>query len=208
MIDKTDPLTGSQEDTLRSKISKLRNKDLQLYEKLSIYVLDDRNYAFPEPRFAFCNPGGRKHANRIYQNPELMQNKFDEVFGTPLNKALADIQLGDTRPSSPIMEMIQTVGRLRDFRPTPTHRRRLIIFSDMLQNVPDYSHYRTKPDYRIFKENSYAQRLRVDLGGVEVRIIYLLRNGARHLQTNAHGVFWEQYLESLGAQLSEIAPSQ
>lgn len=206
LIDKTDPLTATQEDLLRRMINQIKD-EMQLYEKLSVYVLDDRNYAFPTPRFALCNPGSGDNASPLYQNPRLIHQRFTEKFGQPLSDALAGIRLGDTRPNSPIMEMIASIAELKDFKPSK-ERRRLIIFSDMLQHMPEYSQYHAAPDFKTFADTPYARRLSVEMTGVSVRIVYLLRAGSERRQTNAHGLFWEQYFARLGARLDEIRPSR
>ena len=206
LVDKTDPLTLTQAELVRRLVDRVKT-DMSIFEKLSIFVLDDLNYSFPEPRFALCNPGSGENASPLYQNSRLMERRFEEKFGEPLDKALDGIKLGDTRPNSPIMEMIASVGSLEDFHPSKEIRR-LIIFSDMLQHMPEYSHYRGKPDYKSFKDTDYARRLLVDLQGVQVRIIYLVRMSAIQRQTNRHGLFWEKYFDRLGAVLDEIRPSR
>ena len=206
LVDKTDPLTPTQATLVRRLVDRVKSS-MTLFEKLSIFVLDDLNYSFPEPRFALCNPGSGENASPLYQNPSLMERRFEEKFGEPLDKALDGIKLGDTRPNSPIMEMIASVSTLKDFQPSKENRR-LIIFSDMLQHMPDYSHYSSKLDYDAFKGTDYARRQLVNLEGVQVRIIYLVRKNAIQRQTNRHGLFWEKYFERLGARLDEIRPSR
>ena len=207
LIDKTDPLTITQENALRGLVARLRDQ-MRLYEKLSIFVLDDRNYAFPEPRFAYCNPGNKDDASPIYQNPEMMQIRFEEKFGAPLSAALEDIQLGDTRPSSPIIEMIHSIARLRDFQPSSNSARRLIVVSDMLQNMPSYSHYRTKPDFSKFVQSQYASNMLSDLSDIKVEILYLKWDGSQKRQTLGHGLFWEQFFKHQGAQVLDIGPQR
>ena len=204
MIDKTDPLTTIQEDALRNIIDRVKT-EMALYEKLSIYVLDDQNYSFPQPRFALCNPGKGEDASPIYQNPRLIQRRFEELFGSKVDAALDGIQLGDTRPHSPIMEMLRAIGSLNDFSNAYAPRR-LIIFSDMLQHMPDYSHHSGIPDFEEFKKTEYAAFQRVDLSGVDINLIYLVREKTAKRQTNRHGFFWEQYFTWLGATLQEIRP--
>lgn len=206
LIDKTDPLTETQEGLVQRLIERIKS-DMLLHEKLSIYVLDDTNYSFPTAKFSLCNPGTGENASPIYQNPRLMERKFEDNFGTPLTLALDGIQLGDTRPNSPVMEMIASIAALDDFQPSD-QRRRLIIFSDMLQNMPGYSHYRVTPDFASFANTDYARAQLVDMRGVQVQIVYLLRDGGAKRQTNRHGLFWEQYFDRMGAKLTEIRPSR
>jgi hypothetical protein len=199
LIDKTDPLTKTQVGKLNRLIERTKSEML-LHEKLSIYVLDDRDYSVPAPKFALCNPGTGGNASPIYQNPRLMQIKFEETFGEPLQNALDGIELGATRPVSPVMEMIASIADLKDFK-LSDQRRRLIIFSDMLQNMQGYSHYRERPDFDTFQNTDYARAQLVKMQGVEVKIFYLKRDSASKRQTKPHKRFWEQYFDRMGAEL-------
>ena len=206
MIDKTDPLTQSQEKRVRNWVSKIKS-NMILYEKLSIYVLDDQNYSFPEASFALCNLGTGSDANTLYQNPRMMQLKFEANFGQPLDQALNGIKLGETKQKSPIMEMIANLGKLKDFQPN-NNRRRLIIFSDMLQHMPEYSHYRNKIDYTTFEKSDYARNQLIDLQGFDIRIMYLKRKNARRLQNGRHQLFWEKYFDRIGATIKDFDARQ
>jgi hypothetical protein len=206
LIDKTDPLTKTQVGKLRRLIERTKSEML-MHEKLSIYVLDDRDYSVPAPRFALCNPGTGGNASPIYQNPRLMQIKFEDTFGEPLQNALDGIELGETRPVSPVMEMIASIADLKDFK-LSDQRRQLIIFSDMLQNMKGYSHYREQPDFDAFAKTDYARAQLVEMPGVEVTIYYLKRDGGRKRQTKPHTQFWNQYFHKMGAKLIMIDPSK
>ena len=57
--------------------------------------------------------------------------------------------------------------------------RRLIIVSDLLQNVATYSHYTTAPDYEQFRHSPYAKFVSTSFAGIEVEIVYLNNQTAR-----------------------------
>lgn len=202
LVDKTDPLTPSQQRFLGSLTNKVKF-DLEQYEKLSIYILDDENYLAPAAVFAMCNPGTGRNANELYQNPRKVQQKFDEFFGVPLEAVLDDLLKGTESKRSPIMEMLREVSFMDDFTPEVAERR-LIVVSDMLQNMPEYSQYRRSLDYDGFVATPYAKKVAAMLGGVTVKLVYLWRPGTRNLQGLQHIRFWDRYFADFGARLVEV----
>lgn len=143
-------------------------------------------------------------ANELYQNPRMIRLRFEERFGEPLDTLLTDLTKGEVADRSPIMEMIRNVAYKGEFR-DETAKRRLILISDMLQHMPEYSHYRTPVDYEAFAKSRYFEQVRPSLPGVEVRVIYLIRRGRESIQTAGHAVFWERFFKAAGAiHLNEI----
>lgn len=123
--------------------------------------------------------------------------------------------------ASPIIETISAISRMPDFDQS-RDQRTLIIASDLLQNDRLPVQVRglkgdKKPDPRFYTQYSYldleqsfngsrlAQRLKPDLRGVRVVIVYLERQDAAPFQTNKHRRFWKNYLLSLGATSVEFA---
>ena len=93
LVDKTDPFSDPQKKLFRGKVLEIR-QSLQTLEKLSIYVLDDKNYLAPQPVFAVCNPGSSDAANPLYQNPRLWQKRYQERFGKPLDQIVDQLTGG------------------------------------------------------------------------------------------------------------------
>lgn len=206
LIDQTDPLTDNQHRFLRNLAGRIKT-DLRRFEKLSIYLLDDKNYYGAEPVFELCNPGTGADANELYQNPRLIQLKYEEQFGEPLDAIFDRLPRDRTAEHSPILEMIKAVSLSEDLTNTETPTR-LIILSDMLQNVPDYSHYKLpKMDFQRFRNSSYARRNRTDLGGATIIIVYLLRPGIKR-QGNDHIQFWLDTFSISNARVLEVRQIQ
>ena len=210
LVDKTDPFTPTQQHVLQQVIASIRDH-MAVADKLSIYILDDTNYVAPQPAFALCNPGSGRDANPIYQNPQKVERVFRERFGQPLERILKPLMAANERAASPIMEMIREISTIDDFGAhgdsgPNAPRRRLVIFSDMLQNMADYSHYRTRADFETFRTSQYYYGVHAPLSGVEVEIYYLVRPHTRQLQTRGHILFWEQYFRRAGAVLNFVRP--
>ena len=101
--------------------------------------------------------------------------------------------------------MIRAVALDRNF--DSTKGRRLIVVSDLLQNVPDYSHYQAKPDLEQWRDKPYAREfLQLSLLDVDVDILYLKRIDAGSLQTRGHVAFWEDYFDAVGATVHTLKP--
>jgi hypothetical protein len=199
IVDWTDPFSESQQRLFRSKILQIR-QSLHPLEKLSIYVLDDKNYLAPIPAFAICNPGSGKDVNPLYQNPRMAENLYQQRFGKPLDEIVEKLSSAPTAKTSPILEMVHSVSQVFDFGPNAGGRR-LILFSDMMQNMPEYSHFSQRFGYDAFRATSYARRLNADLKDVRVEAVYLLRPELYKYQSQpGHQAFWGNWFEEHGAR--------
>jgi hypothetical protein len=107
--------------------------------------------------------------------------------------------------TSPIFEAIQATA-LRTFgKPEydglPKH---LVIVSDLMQNLPGgLSMYREVPAFEKFKNTSYFSRIRGELKGVSVIIVYLVRSNAPK-QSPDHLGFWRDYFRFQGATIESV----
>lgn len=198
LVDKTDALSITQRDALKQKINQIK-QGLQPREKLSLYILDHTNYIAPTPIFSKCNPGTGQQANEIYQNPAKVQHQFDEFFGKPLDDALQALTTLTTSPTSPIVEMLNEMALLADF--SAQHPRRLILISDLLQNMPKDSHYQAIPHFEAWQATHKTPPL---WHNTTVEMIYL-RQGHSTLQGADHLHFWQQYFTHHGARLEPVS---
>ena len=83
--------------------------------------------------------------------------------------------------------------------------RKLVIYSDMLANMPDFSMYKNKRhNYAEFAKSPYGRNAQAPgLNGATVTI-NLLANEQKTPQTNELGNFWAQYFEANGASVEGI----
>jgi hypothetical protein len=166
---------------------------------VEVYTVDRLGRRLTEPVFHVCNPGTGAELNRIYQNPELARKKWNRFA----DRLSGDIEHQVSEPAtsaSPIFEAIQAAG-LRTFS-NPAYDglpKRLVVVSDLLQNVPGrLDMYRQVPDFRSFRKSPYFTRVRADLTGVAVTIYYLSRPEVR-TQGRRHLGFWDAYFRYQGA---------
>jgi len=165
-------------------------------ERFSVYAIEAERSVLPRPLFSLCNPGNRRQANVIVQTPEKIQKRFENEFAEPLHQILRGLSPENEADISPIMETISAISQMESFNSSLV-RRKLVLFSDMLQNSV-YTHYRGDLDFRHFLESS-SDLAATKLEKVNVEVAYITRKRARALQGNAHLTFWRRFFEHTGA---------
>lgn len=200
LIDRTDPLQGHIADTIFREINEIKDA-LPKYAMLSIYEINAESAEFMAPEFCLCNPGDGDDANFLYQAPKMIQQRWEKQFGAPLSAALDSLKMVAVAETSPILEAIGVVGDLPKFREA-TNVRRIVIYSDMLQNMKWYSQYGAgkglKPPALQLRE------IIPDLNGVDILVRYIERSRYSRVQGSEHKALWTEILMGLGAKSVEI----
>ncbi len=203
LIDASDPLTAEQLDRLTDELDKVIGQ-LRKHEWLGIYVLDEQRQSVPAPAIGKCHPGGSDDANPLYQNPAHLERALQRDFTQPLAAALREVASAPAaQETSPLLEMIGGVAADGSWRVGGP--RRLVIVSDMLHNTPEYSHYRSEPDFAAFLELPYAEQfLDRNLANAQVEILHVRRQRDAERHTRRYITFWEDYFAAVGAQLVRV----
>ena len=203
LIDQSDALNKTQQRYVENMVQDFK-KRLTRFEKFSIYILSEKDYVAPTPVFSKCYPGSGDEANPVYQNPAKVQKKFQEFFQTPLQRELDRLLEPKTSETSPIMEMLREISYKDDFS-SSVPLRRLLVVSDLVQNVPMYSQYKDPIDFEYFQKLNYSGEVKAELSGVQVTLAYIMRGDPETgLQQNSHTNFWMQYFATLGAQVALV----
>lgn len=203
LVDRTQPLSAIQQEALRLEF--LRIKDaVPPGGALEIYSIGPIETGVLQPELPrLCSPGRGKGVSPLTGNPRVTERQWHERFDGPVQQLLTKLAHPGSQPTSPILESIQSVA-LTALAPLPEQigQKRLIIASDMLQNTAELSQYRQETPFAEFKGTGYYRRIRPDLRGVDVEIIYVRREGphqgARHIE------FWQEYFGDAGARLSGV----
>jgi hypothetical protein len=202
LIDRTDPVTITQKTYINEYMEKLKSS-LVLFEKVVIYPIDSGDNIAPISIFDRCNPGNPEEASIWYENPGLIREKFEAGFAGPFNSAFAKAIAEASSETSPVLETIQAVmsnhGLDEQIRGT-----RLILISDMLQNVPDYSHYRDGYSFEEYSSSEYSSITSANLTGVRGVLIYLWRPSLSPTDADKHVMFWEKYFRKNGGILERV----
>lgn len=204
LIDATDEFSPIQKADLRRYFNELKDA-VPKHSQIAIYAPQEMTQEkLLTPALKICNPGDAQGVSGLAQNPAQIQRRYEKDFLEKLDAVLGQSLSASGANSSPVMEMIQAVA----VDALPVHSsepKRLIVVSDMLQNTEWYSHYRDSMDFETVKKNSSFQHVYVDLTGVHIDVLYVGRVGYEHLQTNGHGIFWDQYFQYMNGVLQSIS---
>lgn len=199
LFDVSDQLTSQQRMGIVNELRRLKNQ-LPRFARLEAFTVNEVAASGSQSFKPMCNPGSGSDMNAIYQNPELARKKWEQHFSKRLDQQLDELMRVPPAKDSPIYEAIQETA-LRTFQMPEYDEvpKRLIVISDLLQNVPrKQSHYAGVPDFDAFRSSAYFVQVHSDLSNVEVEILYLVRSQVS-LDRSKHIVFWENYFAAQGA---------
>jgi hypothetical protein len=206
LLDRTDTFNPTQQAAIRDHLNEVKDHTPQ-YGLLQVYTVEPTQEKLLKPIFSACSPGRGDGMNKWTQNPRLAEERWQAIFADPLRHLLDSIIDGGDAQISPIMESIQSIavtklgtGQVK----SQNIPRRLIVISDLLQYVPEYSQYRPYSDFKHFKALPYYQNVRSDLSGITVEFWYVRRQKTLHLQTTKQQDFWRDYISDQGATVDNI----
>lgn len=203
LIDASDPISPVQTEAIRREVDALRDT-LPRHGAFEIYLVGETIEATRQPLFKACNPGNPDDVDELTGSRKLVAQKWSTGFAEPMAAAFAKAVPHGTEKTSPIMESIQSVAVTAFGGPKLNEvPKRFVIVSDMMQNTPAFSHYRST-DYDRFRSSGAATAMLADLRGVDVQILYVRRQAAQRWQGAKHALFWQAYLSAQGATVSRI----
>ncbi|WP_312125773.1 hypothetical protein [Pseudomonas sp.] len=202
LVDNTEPLNFIQRQALTQRFKELAEKQVPEGQMISVFVLGESFTQNAMPIFEKCNPGTGEDKSKLNANPAQINARYTKEFRTPLIQLRQQITLDKPSDRSPVFEMLQLAAINGFDRVDAQGQRTLIVFSDMLPNMPEFSMFKGLPEFEQFAESAYGRKSQATLDGVEVHLNYLLNYPK--LQTTKQAAFWEQYFDNSGAQLVEI----
>ncbi len=206
LIDRTDPFSLTQQAAIRDRLNEIRDHSGR-YDMLEIYSVEPTNEKLLKPEFSMCNPGRGDETSQWTGNPHMVEERWQALFADPLQHLFDSILDASTAQISPIMESMQSVIVTRlgsqelAAKKTP---RRLIVISDMIQYVQDYSQYKPLEPFNQFKTTPYYQSVQSDMSGIQIEIWYIKRQKTLRVQTQKHLDFWREYIEAQGGTLDKV----
>lgn len=154
--------------------------------------------------FGHCNPGDGSTVDDLTGNSRRRQLKWEKMFEKPLQELPGKLPKDGQADQSPIMAAIQKIKTNvfdnGEFDKVP---KRLIVVSDMMENTPDYSQYRSGTDWDPYKKSRAYSRYRTDLLGAEVHVLYLNRP-ERKFSSVGHTEFWKRWVEENNGELADF----
>jgi len=202
LVDRTQPLSPIQQAALRQEFGRIKD-GIAAETALEIYSIGPVAADVIRPDLPLlCSPRKGASVSEWTGNPRMAERQWHERFERPVAKLLRELAMSGSLEASPILESLQSVAVTALSSPPSTSDRRLIVASDMLQNTAEFSQYRQAVSFSDLRTTQYYKRVRADLRGVDVEIIYIRRDGS--FQDSDHIRFWQDYFADVGARLIHV----
>lgn len=203
IIDATEPYDEKQKFFIEDYLSGFI-LDLPVYSRLAVFVVTSSGDALVQPQFQQCRPKAPDEFSALW-DPRLKLGALWEEFNQTVQAVFSEALNASAASESPIMSVMQSAGLL--VAPGPGAGARFVLVSDFLENTPAYSHYADgPPSFEKFVGTPRAEKLKVNLAGVSVVMLYARREGMEGVQGNAHRSFWERYIAWQGGSLDLFEP--
>lgn len=200
LIDLTDPLSGTQHARLRG-ILEHAVAEAAPHTFMAIAAVAA---AGGGPTFALCKPLDGAGANKLYENPRKIAERYESGFRRPLDSLIERLTSNPGAPESPIMESLQAALAETPGFIDASYPRGLTIVSDLLQHSEAFSFYRGH-DWGAFERSPDFARMANNLRGVDVHI-YRVPRPAAGVDGAIVEDFWVRYLDRSGAQSVRTEP--
>ncbi len=201
LVDTTDPLTPQQIDAFKVGVNNIAAQ-LSPGDLLEIYKLNEEERSYKAPVFSHCKTRDGSDADELTENKRRIQRKFEKEYNKPLQLIINNLINTDVSAKrSPIIESIQSISVNSFEKWNIAGNRHLIIFSDMLQHVPEFSMYKNSVNYKNFSKSDYAAKHKPYMPDVEVTINIF--NNNPKLQKMSTLNFWQKFFSNAGASVTE-----
>ena len=207
LLDTSDPLTPKHRAELERLAGQITSEHagrmgIAPGELLVVYQLTQDPGA-PRQLIEVCrpfkNPKDRTWRDDIHQGRRFAERDWDR-FEDALASAFPE-QESKPQPTSPLLETITVLaarhmpGKLGNEQ----FKVHLVVFSDLLQHSPGFSHYGPYPDAKDMRHR--ARDLLTDLTGAQVSLFRLERPKYAKWQTERHYYWWTELIQEQGGQI-------
>lgn len=206
LIDSTDKLTKRQEDAIEVNLINKINS-LSEYHRVSIFSLTDEIDNGRRPVISICTPRrfDKSRDNEFTTSKEYLNNYFKKHFKDPLDSKLKLLANLESKVTSPILEMLQLVkiDGFDRYALSQNSTKRLVIYSDMLHNTKNYTHFRNDiGSYKAFEATPYAMKVIPNLRGTLIEINMLMNHP--EFQGMQLVNFWRELIKDRGGVIESI----
>jgi hypothetical protein len=153
VLDRSEQVTDQTLDEIRSRAMDYITKRVKVNERVSIFSVSAQSERRLRPILSLCRPPDS--GSRLVANVKAIQRRFQEQFDQPLREALSVSPGNDDR--SPIAQTLTDISLSQYLRGDANA---LLIFSDMLENSPQFTLYRcqdaskTIADFRLSRRGA------------------------------------------------------
>ena len=207
LLDTSDPLTPKHRaelERLAGQIASERAGRMGIApgELLAVYELTQDPGA-PKQLLEVCRPF-KNPKDRTWRDDIHRGRRFHERDWERFEDALAGgfpERDSEPQPTSPLLETIAVLAarHVPGKRGDERFKVHLVIFSDLLQHSPRFSHYGSYPEARDMRHR--ARDLLTDLTGVRVSLFRLERPKYAKWQTERHYYWWTELVQEQGGQI-------
>ena len=204
LLDTSDPLTPKHRAELERLAGQIASEHASPMgiapgELLAVYELT-QDPGDPAQLIEVCRPF-TVPKDRTWRDDIHRGRKFDERDWERFEKALADgfpARESEPSPTSPLLETIAVLAarHLPGKRGDEGFKVHLVVFSDLLQHSPRFSHYGPYPDAKDMRAR--ARELLTDLTGAHVSLFRLERQKYAKWQTERHYYWWTELVQEQG----------
>ncbi|UZP67492.1 hypothetical protein N1030_00560 [Desulfovibrio mangrovi] len=195
LLDRSDPLTETQQQELRSIMQSVEWGTPD-GGKVSVFYLDNMSGSYLEPVASAVAPP--RHQGNLFGNERIAEQRFRRDFLPVISDAVMDVQNATDVKGTAIAEIVAKICRRPDFSDAVA-RRKILIFSDMLQNSGLCSEHAREQERKCTPGK--IGRALPDLKDVEVDMLYLRRDAYKKLQTREHEGMWITLLQNADARV-------
>jgi hypothetical protein len=208
LLDTSDPLPPATRDEVTKRLTDIAD-ELPDYASLDIRILDPAQRAGRQV-FSLCNPGDGRGLNEFTGNPSLAKRRWRERFREPLDRALNSGLVAQRTDTSPLLLTLQGIALDRfTGKAAAEIPKSLVIVSDMIEYEKEYSQYPPRDlSYQRFKGSPLYLKLRTDLGGAQVQILYVQRLTKPPIDAAAHIRFWIDWVQDNHGQFKRATRLQ
>ena len=207
LLDTSDPLTPKHRAELERLAGQIASEHASPMgiapgELLAVYELT-QDPGDPTQLIEVCRPF-TVPKDRTWRDDIHRGRKFDERDWERFEKALADgfpARESEPSPTSPLLETIAVLAarHLPGKRGDEGFKVHLVVFSDLLQHSPRFSHYGPYPDAKDMRAR--ARELLTDLTGAHVSLFRLERQKYAKWQTERHYYWWTELVQEQGGRI-------
>mgnify|MGYP001260966012 CR=1 FL=1 len=201
VVDATDSFSQSQALMIQKEIRNTLENSL-IDERFTLYILKEDIDSNSE-KFIVCNPGDGSDKSELTSNKRRLLKNWEIKFYEKITSAIDEMIGKNTADRSPIMEMIKFAS-INTMYQSSAQEKKLIVISDMMHHTASFSHYKANLKYEDFEKTSYALKVRPQLSGVDLQILYLFREQNSLKQNRGHIRFWEEYALKSGGQVTHV----
>lgn len=201
LVDSSDPISSYQQSQVDVLLTKQFLKGVEPGDIVNIIRLTDDVYAPISVLYSGCSPRRGNDANILVSTPKRLEEKWQKTFYEPYLRSIKQAQIPEKMDWTPLVEGLEQFTHNSKFSGIFGEKRpkmRVLILSDLLQNVKSISAYRgtffKKSGQRFLK--SHPSRF----SGAEIIVGFIHRPRYRNLQSGGLWKSFHSYFKDSGAE--------